>query len=430
MKKISLINKNLIIVSLFLLSCAIGLGATANQPSANISSSLTVTSNSGASIAVSSSVSYQYIGQYSTAALSDILTTQLKQFSNFDISYAKPQYAVNLYRVTYTTVIPEKNNKSTEVQGLLAVPVMSNKTVMPMLSYQHGTIFGKNQVPSELDNSMETKLMVANFSGQGYVVIAADYVGQGNNSEANPWMVKDSSAQVSYDMLNASKAVLAKLGVKTDNLFLSGWSQGSFNTLAFMEKLQQNGVPVKGVAVSASPSDIYAALNRWIFSPSQYDVPYLVGTACMMIFAYENYYGLTGLAQSAIKPQYYQTAKDFYDYKISWEEASKVFPSKTQDFFTTDFENSLASGTSVMAKQLQANASYYFQYQSPVHIYYGEIDEVMSPYLQQIPVQYQKTIGGIVPTAIDAGVKANHRGTFLFGMKDQKVWFDSLESGK
>jgi len=428
MINLGLIKKATVSCAAFLLLVSIGVAAS--TPSANVTSSLTQVSSSGASIAVSSNVSYQYIGQYSTSAQNDILTTQLKQFSDFNITFAKPKYAVNLYRVTYTTGIPEKNNKSTVVQGLIAVPVMSTNSTLPMLSYQHGTIFGKNQVPSQLDNSMETKLMVANFAGQGYVLIAADYIGQGTNGEPNPWMVKESSAQVSYDMINASKAVLSKLGVKTDNLFLSGWSQGSFNTLALMQTLQENGVPVKGVAVSASPSDIYAAFSRWIFSPSPYDVPYLVGTACMMTFAYENYYGLPGLAQNAIKPQYYQTAKDFYDYKISWEEASKVLPANTKDLFNSDFENSIASGTSAMAKELQANDSYTFQYQSPVHIYYGEIDEVMSPYLQQIPVQYQNTIGGVVPTAIDAGPKANHRGTFLFGMKDQKVWFDSLESGK
>ena len=426
MNKKILINKSFIAWSLLFFYCSIGLGATANQPSENINASITATLNSGASIPVSSTVSYQYIGQYSTAALSDILTTQLKQFSNFYISYENPRYAVNLYRVTYTTAIQEKNNKLTVAQGLIAVPVIKTQTVMPIISYQHGTIFGKNQVPSQLDNSMETKLMVANFSGQGYVLIAADYIGQGNNNEPNTWMVKDSSAQASYDMLNASQAVLAKLGVKTDNLFLSGWSQGSFNTLAFMQKLQQNLVSVKGVAVSASPNDIYAALNRWIFSPSPYDVHYLVGTACMMVFAYENYYGLTGLSQSAIKPEYYQAAKDFYNYKISWEEASKVLPESTKDILTADFKNSLADGTSLMAKQLQANASYNFQYKTPVHIYYGEADEVMPPYLQQISVQFQKTIGGVVPTAIDAGAKADHRGSFLFGMKYQKVWFDSL----
>ena len=428
MIKLGLIKKAIVSCAAFLLLVSIGVAAS--TPSANVTSSLTQVSSSGASIAVSSNVSYQYIGQYSTSAQNDILTTQLKQFSDFNITFAKPKYAVNLYRVTYTTGIPEKNNKSTVVQGLIAVPVMSTNSTLPMLSYQHGTIFGKNQVPSQLDNSMETKLMVANFAGQGYVVVAADYIGQGTNSEPNPWMVKSSSAQVSYDLIAASKAVLANLGIKTDNLFLSGWSQGSFNTLALMQQLEQNNIPVKGVAVSATPNDSFIALNRWIFSPSPYDVQWSVGTACMLIFAYEKYYGLTGLAQSAIKPEYYQTAKDFYDFKISWEEAAKILPSRTTALFTPEFESSLASGTSVFDKQLQANSSYNWQYKTPVHIYYGEIDEVMSPYMQQLPVQYQKTIGGVVPTAIDAGPKANHRGTFLFGMKDQKVWFDSLESGK
>lgn len=395
-------------------------------PTENITSSATKTLSSEASIAVSSDVAYQYIGQYPVSALNDILTTQLKQFSNANIIYPKPKYAVNLYSITYTTVIPEKNNRSTVAQGLIAIPVMPNKIQMPIVSYQHGTIFEKNQVPSQLNNSMETKLMVANFAGQGYVLIAPDYIGQGTNNEPNAWMVKDISAQESYDMLLTSKEVLKHLGLETENLFLSGWSQGTMNTLALMQKLEQNNIPVKGVAVSASPNDIYATMSRWIFEPSPLDASYLVGTVAMVVFAYENYYGFAGLAQSAIKPEYYQTAKEFYDYKISWEEAGKVFPATSKDLLTPEFESALASGISLFAKQLKANALYNWQYKTPVHIYYGERDEVMTPYLQELSVQYQKTIGGVVPVTINAGSEADHRATFLFGMRNQKIWFDDL----
>lgn len=373
-------------------------------------------------------LSYEYIGTYTTQDLDDINTTQLKNFSTFDISYPKAVNSVKLYRVTYSTTIPEKDNQSTIVQGLIAIPDISTQKPLPLLSYQHGTIFTKNQVPSQPDNSMETKLMIANFAGQGYVVIAADYIGQGNNNQPNAWLVKNSSVQAIYDMLLASKEVLAELDIQTDNIFLSGWSQGAYNTLAFMQKLEDVNIPVKGVSASSSANDIYLALNRWIFLPSPLDVHYLVGTAAMMVFAYENYYGLPSLSKTAIKPEFYQTAKDFYEYKISWDEAAKVLPQKTKDLFTEEFESALAAGTVDFANILDANTSYNWQYKTPVHLYYGEIDEVVTPYMAQLPVAYQKSIGGVVPTAINAGSSADHRGTFLFGIKDQKIWFDSLES--
>ena len=49
-----------------------------------------------------------------------------------------------------------------------------------MISYQHGTVYGKQEVPSFPDQSPETQLMIAQFAGQGYIVIGADYFGMGS----------------------------------------------------------------------------------------------------------------------------------------------------------------------------------------------------------------------------------------------------------
>ena len=48
-------------------------------------------------------------------------------------------------------------------------------TALPMLSYQHGTVYGKTEVPSFPDQSGETQLALALFAAQGYLVIGADY---------------------------------------------------------------------------------------------------------------------------------------------------------------------------------------------------------------------------------------------------------------
>lgn len=168
------------------------------------------------------SVSYEKIGTYDIQRLSNPLTTEYADFSTFEVTYPAPQNAVDLYRVSYPTVVPEKNNLPVRASGLIAVP--QNLTApAPVLSYQHGTVFSRYEVPSRPDDSMETRLAIACFAAHGYVVIAADYIGKGDSMQPDSYMTKASTAQACLDMLTAARKVLTELGVPTSGqLFLSG----------------------------------------------------------------------------------------------------------------------------------------------------------------------------------------------------------------
>ncbi len=121
---------------------------------------------------------YEPIAVYDVDRLNQILTTELAEFSDFKITYPPARHAVQLYRVTYPSVVPELGNKPTMASGLIGVPVDASGT-LPVVSYQHGSVFGKDEVPSNPEQSTETRLMLANFAGQGYILVAADYFGKG-----------------------------------------------------------------------------------------------------------------------------------------------------------------------------------------------------------------------------------------------------------
>ncbi len=154
---------------------------------------------------VNSGVKYQLTGEYSVERLNKILTSELAEFSSFPMKYPAAKNAVKLYKVIYNTVIPEDNNRPVQVSGLIAVPEVAS-TMLPVVSYQHGTVFSRYEVPSCIEKSMETRLIVARFAGQGYIVIAADYIGKGVSAEPDSWLVKESTAQACLDMLLASRA--------------------------------------------------------------------------------------------------------------------------------------------------------------------------------------------------------------------------------
>ena len=377
-------------------------------------------------ISVNSGVKYQYLGTYDIERLNKITTTELAEFAPFKQEFPKAVYTVKLYRVQYQSVIPEQNNRPTTASGLIAIPETGIKT-MPVVSYQHGTVFGKNEVPSYPEESYETRLMIAQFAGQGYIVIAADYFGKGISTEANSYLVKESTEQACVDMLNAANDIIPALGIKPGTLFLSGWSQGSWNTLVFLKKLEGFGVQVKAAAIESAPTDLYAILNRWIHNPKPVDAVYLPSLLALMANAYEFYYEVPGMTTSIIRPEYYQASKDLFQNKISFEEFYKKTPAKLTDLITTEFADVSSVGTNHYWKFLQREVqAFRWRSVTPLYTYYGEIDEVVPEYIATIPVGYQQIMGGATVTSFNAGSEANHRGTFIYGAAHQKKWFDSL----
>ena len=104
---------------------------------------------------VKSSVRYRKIGVYDKARLAEIVETDLDTFlagstmkrGEFRGAFAPPRCSVKLYEVQLDSVIPEWDNEPTVSGGLLAIPD-DGGTSHPLLSYQHGTVFGLEEVPS------------------------------------------------------------------------------------------------------------------------------------------------------------------------------------------------------------------------------------------------------------------------------------------
>lgn len=378
---------------------------------------------------VGGEVRYMSLGRYDVARLETILTTELADFETtpMDIEFPTPQNAVNLYRVIYPTVIPEKNNRPTEASGLVAVPdVPVEGRAFPLVSWQHGTVFTKTAVPSFPEESMETRLVVAHLGGNGYVVIGADYIGKGLSTEPDSYMVRESTIQACADMLSAAKLVLADLGVTTDSLFLSGWSQGAYNTQIFRRRLEEQDVPIMAAATASTPSSPLMLAIRWINMRTQFDVQWVLGAVSLLVNSYEHYYELPGLSSAAIKADYLQQARDFYANKIGWEDVAGSWPQATAELLNADFAAQSSLVGNRFFRQLQENQAYQWRSKTPARYYYGAADEVITPYIATLPIGYQETLGGAEATAHFAGDKADHHGTFIFGVRDQKEWFDGF----
>ncbi|MDR3467628.1 MAG: alpha/beta hydrolase [Xanthobacteraceae bacterium] len=374
-----------------------------------------------APIQVTSGVKYEYLARWDVDRLNTILKTDTPAFAGIAVSFTPARNAVRLYRISYDSVIPEMGNKPTVASGLLAVPD-TDGTSFPTVSYQHGTVYGRHEVPSFAEESPETQLMIAQFAGQGYMVIGADYFGLGNSTEHEGYMVKGSHQQATYDLLMASRAVVANMKLSSDKLFLAGWSQGGFVTMAFLEKLEAAGVKVDGAATASAPVDVYALMQGFLVYPRKIDAAWLNSIMILSSFAYENYYGVPGLARSLLTDAYYDIAKKAYDREpfnpadITTDLHKLIRP----EYFDARYFANSAFGRLIGSAQ-----SYRWVIASPVRNYYGETDEAITIGVGRMAMTYAQSMGSGNQNveAVSTG-PTTHRGTFVTAVPHWKTWFD------
>jgi len=373
-------------------------------------------------VAVSSGVSYSYIDRWDVDRLNQILQVDTPKFSGVAVSYTPARNAVRLYRVSYASVVPERGNKPITATGLLAVPE-TGATSLPMVSYQHGTVYGKTEVPSFPEQSAETQLMIAQFAGQGYILIGADYFGMGSSTEPEGYMVKRSHQQATSDMLQASRAVLAQMKLADSKLFLAGWSQGGFVTMAMLEKLESAGVAVRAAATASAPVDVSVALNGFLSFPRKNDASWVTTLFILSSFAFENYYGVPGLARSLITDAYYDISRRAYERQPI---DAAAIPTDLHQLIRPDYFDPQYFAASAYGRLIAETTAYRWIIKTPVRNYYGDSDEAISVGLGQLAATYQHAIGNgnQQVQAVSTG-PTSHRGTFATAVPQWKAWFDA-----
>jgi pimeloyl-ACP methyl ester carboxylesterase len=375
---------------------------------------------------IGSTIKYKLIGTYDINRLNTILSKEIPELTGVNANYSPAKNAVKLYRVEYRSVIPEQNNRPTTASGLIAIPATGSR-VMPLLSYQHGTVYGKEEVPSFPEKSFETRLVIAQFAGQGYAVIAADYFGMGTSNEKNSYLVHKSQQQACYDMYEASKVILANEQIKITEFFIAGWSQGGIVTMDFLNKLEDSGVKLKAASTASAPCDGFIMTNGFLNFPRKIDAPWITTTFILSAFSFEEYYKIPGLAQGLFKPEFYEVSKRLYSYDATIK--SSDIPTDLRqlikpEFFDTDYFNQ-----SIYGKLLSDTHPYRWVIKTPVRMFYGEIDEAVTIGLARLPMDYQKAMGNNMVEAISTGANT-HRMTFANAVPQWKTWFDSLSNAK
>ncbi len=173
-----------------------------------------------------------------------------------------PRYSVTSYRLEYLTT--DADGKEVRASGLVSVPQKPAGAKSPVLSYQHGTIFRDAEAPS--NNAVPSEVAVV-LASLGYIVLAPDYVGFGaSKGTPHPYLLSGPSAAATADFLTAARTWRGQANVADNGqLFLTGYSEGGYVTMATHRALQTGGSPhlqnLRMVVSGAGPYNVQTTMD-------------------------------------------------------------------------------------------------------------------------------------------------------------------------
>ena len=147
--------------------------------------------------------------------------------------------------------------EKTTASGGLMVPSGTDAACngeRPVLLYAHGTTPDKKKNMASPQDG-EAALVAAMFAAQGYIVVAPNYAGyESSPLPYHPYLNLQQQAQDMVDALSAARKGFASVGAKAGSkLFVSGYSQGGFVSMATQRALQLAGTPVTAGAHHSGP---------------------------------------------------------------------------------------------------------------------------------------------------------------------------------
>jgi hypothetical protein len=269
-------------------------------------------------------------------------------------------HTVDCYRMIYTA--PGRGGESVRLSGLLALP--RDVRARRLVSFQHGTSTTRTAVPSAPDGTGIATAIA--FAGNGYALVVPDYPGLGLSEGRHPYYVAEAIAPSVTAMIAAAKRVP---GVPDAPVFLSGFSQGGWASVAALSDLERDGVAVLAAAPVAGAYDLRhvslpAALHGGAASHSLYLAYAAWGQA--------DYYGHA--LDSLLTPHYAALVERLFA-GATPEEIRAALPADPRAMFNAAFLDAFDHGGSHwFLETFAANSLTGVTPRAPVRMYFGSKD--------------------------------------------------------
>ena len=334
--------------------------------------------------------------------------------------------AVASYKISYNTI--DVHGNPTVASGAIYIPQVDCDSI-PLVSWQHGTVFEKSAVPSN-NTELAPALL---YSGNGYITTLPDYLGLGDNPGVHPYVHWESEATASIDLIRAAREFLNdSLQIHdNDQLFLAGYSQGGHSTMALHKYISVNNLQSEfNVIASAPMSGPYPLYNVQMRGMLIDDT----------IFAESAYLPLALASYQLVYENLYDNFNEYYDPPYDsiiadWLASGIHDPYEWFDLIPENFYDFMQDSVLDNIKNdpdhpvnmdLRENDMHNCVPEEPVRMLYCGIDITVFPENSTMARDTMQALGAGDVQALDLYPEGNHNSCFMPTTAYALDWFDSL----
>ncbi len=361
----------------------------------------------------------------SATALSSYDTTFVRMIVNGieGIGQVTLAYNVAAVRIIYLTTDPD--GEVLPASGLLVMPAATGP--FPVLSIQHGTIARRQDVSSE--DPMLNEGVVALISGAGgYITLIPDYLGLGVSKVMHPYLIRDVLAGNVTDMILAVREYLRRQGSSDDgHLYLAGYSEGGYVTLAAHRAIEMNGGPEGLQVVASAPMagsyDLKLTMDT-ILSYGVYQSPAFIAYT---LYAYDHYYHWNRL-QEIFREPYASLIPGLFDGAHTAGDINGQLPVEIDQLLQADFMKDWETGQMPwLLEALRENSLLDWGPAAPVRLYHGDQDHTV-PYWNAVKAREELCKQGGQHISLVTIAGGNHDSSVIPSFTGALHWFDSLRT--
>ncbi|RED93873.1 alpha/beta hydrolase family protein [Marinoscillum furvescens] len=294
-------------------------------------------------------------------------------FSGLDISSEAMTHDVNLFKVRYTTMY---QNQEIEASTLVILPANEEgeNEAFSVFSFQHGTIASDAEAPTNQAINSQTNIFLSSLASTGQVVVVPDLIGFGASADyVHPYYVEELTATATIDAIYAARELATANDLALDGeLYLGGYSQGGYSTMATHKHIEEKGVSFFELKASFPSSGGYdvKAFQEYFFGLETYHQPFYMA---FVAYGYAEAYGWSDALPKLFNEPYASKIPQLFDGSQSGGLINKELNDTLSVFLTADILANIDNYPD-FKDALVANSLTDWTPTIPMYMYHGDAD--------------------------------------------------------
>jgi pimeloyl-ACP methyl ester carboxylesterase len=326
------------------------------------------------------------------------------------------KYAVGVYRIIYTT--RDADGDTVEVSGAMFVPI--GAPAAPFACTQHGTQTLRHNVASTTPLVYGADALM--LAAEGYVACSPDYIGYGSSTDPHPYLHANTSAGTVLDAIRAGKRFCEQRSIELDGrLFLVGYSQGGYVTLAAQRAIEDGasvGLSLAAVASLSGAYDLVGIVDIMLANPNDEDVV----LAGLFVSSYNRIYGWGRLSEIFRSP-YDSLVTGLFDGSRSFSEIRAVLAPTVGGLLDPGFVGRYLRGEEPEVRgAIAENTLLDWTPRAPLRLFHGSADTTV-PYINAVTALNTFTQRGASDVALITLNGRGHEDGIEAAIEPALAWF-------